>query len=273
MDDDSVKCMAVALAIGGLRPDAVTEASAPDAAQRSEKAVALHCKIDGVAHAFEHSQLLSFRDQRWDDAKVTMVLAPIAAALRGSLPRPGDYDLTVDVRVLCAVKDPAPVQAAVVEWAKQRANGLALGSPATAPDHYIRETPPGLGFEVSLTRWEGDDGAVYAQRHMPANIDEERRECARKLLADKLPKLVAQAGRRRVLVVEITDRALANAGHAHRALAAELAAWSGPQPEAVWLFDGRWDWWDVWDLGPWARGPGQRHRVDRSTVERIWGRP
>jgi hypothetical protein len=243
-------CKAIIHLIEQRNGDRLTLMYAPEDEERQRPAVELICPGTASTFAFEHTLVESFPQQLEDDARFLGLLGPLEARLRGTLPLPGHYVLTVAIGATTlgkAVREAQRIQNALETWGRMKAPTLRVGSPATAPHHYLDEAPPGVPFEVSLHRWPGIDGQFFIGRVSPSALEEKRQLRLRRALDEKCPKLQAAGGpgRRAVLVLESQDIALASYGAIAEALRAELARFSGFVPDEIYLVQTATDPWGV----------------------------
>lgn len=209
----------------------------PEISERRKKAVELIFRLGTSEYALEHTRIESFPEQLVDNHQLTELLRPLQMRLDGTMPLPGSYWLNVHVRAVRGAKKGSEIRDALEGWIRQNAPGLALGSPATAPRHFVRERPPGVPFEVSLYRWPGLDGRLFIGQFSPEKLEDLRRQRIRSALAAKCPKLLAAKDRSRisVLVFESSDIALANPVLIGKALIEELSLRQGDVPDEVYL--------------------------------------
>ncbi len=137
---------------------------------------------------------------------------PIAQELKGTLPVPGIYDLVVQPGALSGIKNrqlPA-VRKCLLAWIRDVAPILGT----KAPTHFRRETPAGVGFEVTLYRFvtRRNHGCLRWAYATPENFEQEQRVPVCKALQAKLPKLLQwrAKGAAAVLAVETRDIALSD---------------------------------------------------------------
>jgi hypothetical protein len=187
----------------------------PDKQDRTRPAVDLIARDDQGSWALEHTRIESFPDQLLDDRQLLDLLEPLTSELRGSVGVPGIFHLAVAPRAVAGATPARDIRAALASWVRKHAPTLAVGSPLTAPHHTITEAPPGVPFEVTLTRWPGPNrGDVRLMRNVPADLEDQRVTRLTKALDDKITKLLAASDGdiTSVLILEDTDVALANLG-------------------------------------------------------------
>lgn len=196
----------------------------PDEDERNEEAVdmLIRCSVGEIV--LEHTTIESYPKQLEDWSEIRKLLKPMANMLEGKLPVLGQYELAVDVGACKGAKDTEGIQKALAEWIEKKAPSLRVGSPEVAPEHYIKERPNGVPFEVTLCRWPGNDGKFYLAENAPDDLQERRRERIKVALEDKCPKLCKARGdgRKSVLVLELDDISLGSHIYVGEALVEEL---------------------------------------------------
>jgi len=180
------------------------------------------------------------------------LLKPLKDELTGTLPLPGHYTLSVAPRSVNGVKysESFNIRESLKSWIKSKAPNLLIGSPSTAPKHFIREIPPGVPFEVKLYRWPRRDGQFFISRSEPDELEKQRRLRIRRALDDKCPKLQKERGNDRisVLILESDDMALANHAVIAQAVILELSDRKVDLPDEVYLIETEIKPWEVWIL-------------------------
>lgn len=221
----------------------------PDEQERNEQAVDMLLKCSSGEMVLEHTRIESYPYQIDDWSQIRKLLKPLQTMLDAKLPAPGNYVLSVDVGATKGAKRTEVIQKALIKWIKEKAPLLQLGSPDVAPDHYKREKPDGVPFEVTLYRWPGNDGKFLIIEDAPADLAEKKRERIREALEEKCPKLWRARGNKRVsiLVLELDDISLGNHIWVGKALEQELAH-RNDAPDEIYLIQTELDDWVVWVL-------------------------
>jgi hypothetical protein len=228
---------------------AIKEIDYPDEKNRNEQAVDMLVKHSSGEMVVEHTRIESFPGQIKDQSQVQKLLKPIVNELTHKLPCPGHYELVVDVGAVKGAKDTKDIQKALVKWIKTKAPLLQVGSPEVAPKHYITEKPDGVPFEVTLYRWQGNDGKFWIIENAPNDLMEKLRQRIGKALKEKCPKLCKAKGSNRtsVLVFELDDISLGNYIAVGKVLSEELAT-RKDAPDEIYLVRTEIEPWEVWVL-------------------------
>jgi len=207
-----------------------------DGRERQEQAVDLIARDRVGEFAVEHTTLDSFPRQQGEGAWLQQELAPLEAELSGTLGVAGTFRLVIPHGALHGM--PRRARARVLEqmcdWISTTAPTLQIGSPATAPAHSAT-APAELGGVV-LQRWPGPAGGrLIVSRIPPDELEALRQVVATVVLERKAPKLqqACQGHRTTVLVLEIWDVALANAGVVAAAVTEACGQFTGPLPDAI----------------------------------------
>ncbi len=225
-----------------------------DEADRSNPAVDLVFESSSTHFALELTRIESFPGQIEHYHQTQEWVEALVAELRGQLPRPGHYTLSFEVGAVRGFRPNPKSLKALVDWVRARAGGLEMGSPETAPRHFVRERPDGVPFKVALFRWPArgahSDGTLSFSDFVPDDLEGRRRLRIRQALEAKLPKLesMSRAGATTILVLESNDIQLANASAVASALVAELERLQDAIPDRVWLVETDGEPWDLWEL-------------------------
>jgi hypothetical protein len=169
------------------------------------------------------------------------------------LPEPGYYTIAVNFGAVAGATNANEIRKALKMWIKEKAPGLTILSPDTAPFSSIREVPPGVPFEVILTRCHGGNGELYFKRISPNDIEDLRRVRLREALSRKCPKLEnakrKKENRKSMLILESNDIALANHFFIGEALIEGLKNREKNIPDAVYLVETDIpEHWNLWIL-------------------------
>ena len=191
-----------------------TQLEIPDEKERQRPAVDLLVEDDEGRHwVIEHTVVESFAGRIFDDSLFSTLAKCVEEGLSGSLPKRGQYRVTLNPGGLARRIDTEDICAAVCTWATSVADSLAIGSPVTAPAHVANTVLAPWEVNVSLTRWPGHDGRVLAMRSVPENLISLRGQRIATALDRKCPKL-QEATRHgelaSLLVLESDDLALGN---------------------------------------------------------------
>lgn len=189
-----------------------TELEIPDEKERQRPAVDLLVEDDEGRHwVIEHTVVESFPGRIFDDRLFQAVAKCVEEGLSGSLPKPGQYRVTLDPGGMTRRVDIAEICAAICTWAESVADSLAIGDPLNAPAHVAKTVLEPWKVSVHLSRWPGHDGRVLAMRSIPEKLIALREERIATALDRKCPKL-QEATRRgelaSVLILESDDLAL-----------------------------------------------------------------
>ena len=145
---------------------------------------------------------------------------------------------------------------------------LEIGSPQSAPRHYVREQPLGVPFEVTLSRWPHNDGKLWLADFVPEDLEGKRRLRIRIALEEKWPKLqrAAHEGGTTILVLESSDIALSNTHSVASAFLQELDRRQGENPDQVWLVETETEPWYVLKLKEGDQIFRANHYLGRMTI-------
>jgi hypothetical protein len=217
-------------------------------------------------YALEHTTIEAFKGQIQTGVDFIAFVEPIEKALSTNMPSPGTYHLAfpIDPSAKVKRKDHPKVQAAIIKWAKTNAEKPYAEAPIKKDKHHmphghrgnIRETPPGVPFELRLDRevhWAIPvigDGRLFVQRIAPNDVEKSRLDRIRTALSKKLPKLAdtKSEGALLVLVFETNDIALTNHVVVTDAIVAALSEHKIMQDE-IFLVDTTIEKeWTVWSV-------------------------
>ncbi|NQT01721.1 MAG: hypothetical protein HQ580_06850 [Planctomycetes bacterium] len=221
----------------------------PDEKERNKQAVDILIKSSSVEMVLEHTRIESYPQQIEDWNHIRKLLKPLKEVFIGKLPTPGHYELSVDVGAVKGAKQTQIIQQALIKWIKKKAPLLKLGSPDVAPNHYKREKPDGVPFEVTLYRWPGNDGKFWITENAPLDLAEKKRERIREALEEKCPKLWRAKENKRIsiLVFELDDISLGNHIWVGKSLEQELVH-RNDAPDEIYLIRTELTKWVVWVL-------------------------
>lgn len=187
----------------------------PDKRERNLPACDALAIIGSKKVAIEHTSVDSVPQQRRDSARFMKVLGPLDLDLKNKLPTPGSYWLSVHMNAIPALKRKEwdGIRNRIHEWCLKVANSLEIGSPYSAPKHFVRAMPEGVPFEVTLYRWPGEDGRFLITRLAPNDLEDQRKDAISQTISSRGSKVSDYriVGYRTILVLESNDIALANA--------------------------------------------------------------
>lgn len=185
----------------------------PDEKERKLPACDAIAIIDGKKVAIEHTSIDSIPFQRRDTRRFSDLLGPLEKQLTGKLPREGNYQLVVNMDVIPVGVKWGFIRTQIGNWCQKVAPSLAMGSPSTAPNHFIKERLPGVPFEVALYRWRFRDGQFHVARFLPSDLEEKRVKVIVNSLISRGVKVAEykNSGLRTILILESNDIALADA--------------------------------------------------------------
>lgn len=158
--------------------------------------------------------------------------------LDGKLPSVGVFELVILPGALSIIRNNelTRIQNHLREWTFRVASSLGM----KRPNHFVRETPADVGFEVALYRFptRRHNGCLRVAYSMPEDLSDRQRIPVRKALETKLPKLSQwQAkGAVAVLVVELNDIALSNE-HSVAEMLVEEMRMRATVPNHLFVFD------------------------------------
>ncbi len=188
--------------------------------------------------AVEHTSIDSIPLQRRDDARFKKLLGPLEDELAGKLPVPGYYRLVIEMNAIPTGINWDNVRQRIWEWCQKVAPTLEIGGPFTTPRHFIRETPRGAPFEVTLYRWPKRDGQFKVTRFAPEDLENQRTEVIYRALASRGTKVARYRNGefRTILILESEDIALANDSDIGQAFVNAIKkCGSTPLPDEVYL--------------------------------------
>lgn len=257
-------CDAVIRLMESRRGEPLFKVGVPEEEEHQRKAVDLRVRGMSSEFVLEHTRVESLPRQIADDHRFQKLLGPLEASLTGRLPTPGHYVLVVASGAVEGAKDGERIRDALAAWVCKKAPALQVGSPSTAPNHYVREVPAGVPFEVTLYRWPGLQGKFMVARSVPNHLEDKRRVRIRRALEAKCPKLHTARGdgQTSVLVFESNDLALANHAVIAEIVVKELSrrddipdevylVETEIKPRVVWVFkEGPHLFPDIPDAGP-----------------------
>jgi hypothetical protein len=243
-------CRAITIVLEEREGIKLSDVHNPDKVEREKKAVDLLFRIGEKQYALEHTQIESFANQIGLKYKVDGFLKPLQDEVSGKLPLPGNYDLCFAHDAPIPKKNSEAIRAVLKRWILSNAGALAIGKPSTAPHHFIRETPLGIPFEVTLYRWPGKEGILIARIIIHENLQDERKSRIRQALNDKCPKLESArvTDDITVLVLELDDIRLGNPFDTITAIMDELKARIDSIPDEVYLIGTDTPPWEVWKV-------------------------
>lgn len=202
-EHDKHVCAAVLLHIERIEGLKYSKVSFPDHENRNSSAVDVLAQNGVFNLTVEHTLVESFPDQVLDGVQFVQLVGPLEQELDGRLPE-GDFRLAVMIRAVAGALQGPEIRRALRSWIIENAPLLSLGQP---PTNVIRARPPGVPFDIMLSRYKGNRNRLSISRSAPDNLDDLRAERVRTALDKKLPKLaLARDGNTRsVLVMESND--------------------------------------------------------------------
>ena len=227
MKPDSEICLRVAIHLAQLADHgSIKDSWCPDDPEHTREAQSGEQFIDLIAIAaddtmiaLEHTTIESYTRQLHDFRQIESLLRPLEGQLVGQLPTDRTYVLAVGMGAVAdKTLDPTEVQSSVAAWIIATAPTLPAGSPQSAPLHQAYGEPPTVPVEIVLSARapygpSGEDGRLLINRFGDsdaATMMNLRVERLRVALRMKLPKLLARAPARTVLVLEDPDLAMSN---------------------------------------------------------------
>jgi hypothetical protein len=187
--------------------------SFPDEDERNLPACDVIALVGTRKVALEHTSIDSVPFQRRDNKRFNELFEPLRSKLAGKLPTPGHYQLVIPMNVIPTGVNWADVRLRICEWVQVNAPNLEIGCPLTAPQHFIREMPQGVPFEVKLYHWPGRDGQFEIARDCPTDLENQRKKVIYRALISRGTKVTRyrNSGFRTILILESNDISLANA--------------------------------------------------------------
>jgi hypothetical protein len=190
--------------------------------------VELICRLGTQLYALEHTGVEPFGGHVRLQAEAERDFGPIYAGVAGHLPSGDLFELHVPARAMQALdrRRRVTVQGAIVAWVVSKAPTVVRSPIARYATSIVRETPPGIPFEVSLHRFARpawfDRNFTISHIVASATAGAERDERLKQACVGKFPKLAqwkARAAARTVLVLEDNDLQLSNPQVIYEALA------------------------------------------------------
>jgi hypothetical protein len=239
-------CIAVLDYIYTRKGIVVDSSKIKDPYNPKKKSIDLFYDGGTIAIALEHTSVDSFMDQRGEFTRVKQLLKPLEKKLENKLPKPGHYELSVDVGATKGAKDTNTTIKQLVSWITITAPSLKMGSPDTKPNHFRKGQPDGVPFEVTLYRWPRKDGKFIIVLNCP-ELEASRRERTEKALNDKCPKLAEAKSEKgiSVLILEMNDFALGDSIKV-ASIIHELSQERTDLPDDIYLVETDSKEWDIW---------------------------
>lgn len=227
----------------------IKEIRFPDEEIRNAEAVDIlvHCVQTNII--IEHTRIESYPEQIGEDIRVKKLIGPVIKKLDGKMPKPGHYRLCLHVGAVKGVKykDSTKLQLALEDWIIKKAPTLEIGSPNTAPCHYVKEKPDGVPFEVTLYRWPCRDGRICCSLVCSDDLEQQQIQRIQRALRDKCPKLqdAKNSNNISILVLELNDIFLGNYTWVAKNVIRDLDN-RQDIPDDIYLIMTELDSWDVW---------------------------
>jgi len=183
----------------------------PDKRIRDSKACDVIATIGGRNVAIEHTSIDSYKNQREENALFYKLFIPVKEQLEKKLRVPGKFQLNTEPTINLKGFDYDKVRPEIIEWCLKNAEKLEVGSPDTAPNHFISGKLPGVPFEIKLYRWPGKNGVQLSS----SSFDEIKYELqgvlesALETRGRKIAKY-SESGYRTVLLLESNEIQLLN---------------------------------------------------------------
>lgn len=201
--------------------------------------VEIRLRLGAQRFAIEHTLVEPFPKAIQTGRRFQELTAEIEAALNGSMPRPGTYQLVFPIHPTEG-KPPhthGALRERIIEWVREAGAALHGECPERLDrDHRphghrgVRKTeidgiPLLLSRNVHWSESGRHDGSLFLSRSVGEDVEDQRRTRIRTALDKKLPKLTAcrAEGDVTVLILEYRDIALTNQVLVSQALEAELA--------------------------------------------------
>jgi hypothetical protein len=215
-------------------------------------------------YALEHTMVEPFENEMQTGTHFVDFIRPIQDEIGQTLPRPGTYSAVFPLNPSAGMKpkERAQAQRLSIGWIRAKAQILYDRKPEMGvhdrygEDFRIREKPPGLAFEIALSRSlfreipPKGDGRLFISRFAPQNYEGLRKDRIKRALDDKCPKLdeCKAEGATTVLILENRDISLTNHGLVANVIE-ELAASRDDLPDEIFYVDTLIeDRWTVWSL-------------------------
>jgi hypothetical protein len=221
----------------------------PDEEERNKEAVDVLAEYAGGRIVIEHTVIESYIGQRDDYSRIIKLLKPLEKTLENELPKPGHYSLTINVGATKGAKNTDSIRNNLIVWIKATAPLLKIGSPRTAPDHYRQEKPQGVPFEVTLYRFEGNNGKFFIMLNCPKDVETQKKARLEIAFKRKCPKL-AKAKQDKdisILLLEMNDISLGNIASVAQDVQDILPKQSNI-PDEIYLIRTELEKWEVWVL-------------------------
>jgi len=240
---------AVLFYMGTTKGETLSVVDVPDSRERRRRAIDYVVRGSSGEYAVEITRLESFEGQILDDRQFSDLLGPVVSRVAGLLPAQDRFVLYVATIAVKGAKKADDVRDALVAWIREKAPTLEAGLNRYCPGNSVREIPPGVPFEVSLSRWRSRQVGLRLGRLEPDRLEDQRRLRVRSALAEKCPKLQEAKGSHRisVLVLESNDLPLANYSLVAQAVREEFMA-REDVPDEIYLVETEDDPWAVWTI-------------------------
>jgi len=243
MDDKALSIIAGKF-IAKRRSDIFKVLYSPEKLDHQNKRVELIGEGKETYYAIEHTRIESFDKQIYDSVKFGEIFGPLEEELKGKLPSPGYYCLSINIHEAMKLKNYEQVRRIISRWIKKNAGILKLNPSKNSDSNAITEKPKGLDFDVTLTRL-GDistiEGKFFVSRKKPPNLDELRRSRIREALNKKCPKLNDEKIRKSnclsILVLETNDMGLGHIPKISKDVITEIHNRTNDIPDYIVLLD------------------------------------
>lgn len=183
----------------------------PDKTIRNSKACDSIATIGKKRVAIEHTSIDSYPKQREEGALFLELFVPIKNVLEKELKIPGRFVLCTDSNINLKRFNFEKVRPLIINWCLEKAGNLEIGSPSTAPRHFISEQLPGIPFKIKLYRWQGQNG-VRLSMNLSEEIEIELIEVLKSAMSSRGKKVVSykEKGFKTILLLESNEIQLLN---------------------------------------------------------------
>jgi hypothetical protein len=234
---DKRLCLAAAQRLAQRRDGGVLRAIRhPDNEDRTDSAIDLIAEDDIGAIAVEHTVLETFEGQTTDNVRFQQLLGDMTDRIGDTLPTPGHYHLAVPVEGVAGVKSTDRVKSEIAAWVRDKAPTLPIPSIPPKEKNSVAGVPPDAPLPMVLRRFrDGPQGVVWCVRATPEDLAELSVLRARTALGHKARELEVyrSQGATTILLLEIQDFVLTNAGAVATAVETAAKHFDGPLPDLI----------------------------------------
>jgi hypothetical protein len=208
----------------------------PDKENRAGPDIDLIARDDVGDIAVEHTILETFAGQITDNVRFRQLFGDMTDRVGSTLPTPGHYHLAVAVEAVSGIKATDAVKGEIETWIRNKAPALPIPSIPPKEKNSVAGVPPDAPLPMVLRRLrDGPQGVVWCLRATPEELAELAVLRATTALQHKAKELEAYRcqGATTLLLLEIQDYVLTNAGAVATAVEEAARRFSGQLPDVI----------------------------------------